>query len=182
MQNGGAATPGARHPGSRPRLVHEDLQDRRGLVPAADLRVGGARAMKVKDLMTPSPTVARPEDTASQAATLMKQEDCGAIPVVKDGGTLVGIITDRDIVLRVVAAGKDPRSTPISAAMSADPVTLGPHARADEAEKLMAEHQVRRLPVVDDGRLVGILVPAQLARRGNAKEGGERIKRLRDTK
>ena len=138
--------------------------------------------MKVKDLMTPSPTVARPEDTASQAATLMKQEDCGAIPVVKDGGSLVGIITDRDIVIRVVAAGKDPRSTPISAVMSADPVTLEPDADADDAEKLMADHQVRRLPVVDDGRLVGILVTAQLARRGNAKEVGETIKGISEAK
>jgi len=129
--------------------------------------------MKVKDLMTPSPTVARPEDTASQAATLMKQEDCGAIPVVKDGGTLV---------IRVVAAGKDPRSTPISAVMSADPVTLEPDADADDAEKLMADHQVRRLPVVDDGRLVGILVTAQLARRGNAKEVGETIKGISEAK
>src|SRR4029078_11022770 len=122
----------ARHPGVVPRLRDQDLQDRRGLVPAADLGVGRACAMKVKDLMTPNPTVVKPEDTASQAATLMKQEDCGAIPVVKDGGTLVGIITDRDIVLRVVAAGKDPRSTPISAVMSADPVTLEPDADADD--------------------------------------------------
>ena len=138
--------------------------------------------MKVKDLMTPSPTVVRPEDTASQAATLMKQQDCGAIPVVKDGGKLVGIVTDRDIVVRVVAAGKDPRSTPISAVMSADPVTLSPDADADEAEKLMAERQVRRLPVVADGHLVGILVTAQLARRGNAKEVGETIKGISEAK
>ena len=138
--------------------------------------------MKVKDLMTPSPTVCRPEDTASQAATLMKQEDCGAIPVVKDGGMLVGIITDRDIVVRVVAAGKDPRSTPVSAVMSADPVTLAPDADADEAEKLMADRQVRRLPVVDDGHLVGILVTAQLARRGDAKDVGETIKGISEAK
>jgi CBS domain-containing protein len=130
--------------------------------------------VKVKDLMTPNPTVCRPEDTASQAATLMKQEDCGAIPVVADGGKLVGIVTDRDIVVRAVAAGKDPRSTAVSAVMSADPVTLSPDSDADEAEKLMAERQVRRLPVVENGRLVGIIVTAQLARRGNAKESAIR--------
>jgi CBS domain-containing protein len=138
--------------------------------------------MKVKDLMTSSPTVVRPEDTASQAATLMKQEDCGAIPVVADGGKLVGIVTDRDIVVRAVAAGKDPRSTPVSAVMSADPVTLSPDSDADEAEKLMAEHQVRRLPVVDNGRLVGIIVTAQLARRESAKEVGETIKGISEAK
>ena len=132
--------------------------------------------MKVKDLMTPRPTVLRPEDTASQAATLMKQNDCGSIPVVANGGTLVGIVTDRDIVLRVVAAGKEPRSTPVSAVMTADPVTVSPDSNADVAEKVMADRQVRRLPVVEDGHLVGILVTAQLARRGNAREVGETIK------
>jgi CBS domain-containing protein len=138
--------------------------------------------VKVKDLMTPRPTVVRPEDTASQAATLMKQNDCGAIPVVTDGGKLVGIVTDRDIVLRAVAAGKDPRSTPVSAVMTADPVTLSPGASADEAEKLMADRQVRRLPVVEGGRLVGIVVTAQLARRGDAREVGETIKGISEPK
>ena len=138
--------------------------------------------MKVKDLMTPNPTVVRPEDTASQAATLMKQHDCGAIPVVSAAGMLVGIVTDRDIVVRVVAAGKDPKTTPVSAAMSADPVTLSPDSNADEAEKVMADRQVRRLPVVEDGHLVGILVTAQLARRGNAREVGETIKGISEPK
>jgi CBS domain-containing protein len=138
--------------------------------------------VKVKDLMTPRPTVVRPEDTASQAATLMKQNDCGAIPVVTDGGKLVGIVTDRDIVLRAVAAGKDPRSTPVSAVMTADPVTLSPGASADEAEKLMADRQVRRLPVVEGGHLVGIVVTAQLARRGDAREVGETIKGISEPK
>ena len=138
--------------------------------------------MKVKDLMTPNPTVCRSEDTASQAATLMKQEDCGAIPVVKDGGKLVGIVTDRDIVVRVVAAGKDPRSTPVSAVMSADPVTLKPDADADEAEKLMADRQVRRLPVVENGKLVGILVTAHLARRSDVRDVGETIRGISEAK
>jgi CBS domain-containing protein len=138
--------------------------------------------MNVKDLMTPRPTVVRPEDTASQAATLMKQNDCGAIPVVADGGKLVGIVTDRDIVLRAVAAGKDPRSTPVSAVMTADPVTLSPDSSADAAEKLMADRQVRRLPVVEGGHLVGILVTAQLARRGDAREVGETIKGISEAK
>jgi CBS domain-containing protein len=138
--------------------------------------------MKVKDLMTSQPTVVRPEDMLSQAATLMKQEDCGAIPVVSKDGKLVGIVTDRDIVIRGVAAGKDPRSTPVSAVMSADPVTLSPDASADDAEKLMAERQVRRLPVVAEGRLVGLIVTAQLARRGDAREVGETIKGISEAK
>jgi CBS domain-containing protein len=138
--------------------------------------------MKIKELMTQGPTVVRPEDTASQAATLMKQNDCGAIPVVADGGKLVGIVTDRDIVLRVVAAGKDPRSTPVSAVMTADPATVSPDSSSDDAEKLMADHQVRRLPVVEGGRLVGILVTAQLARRDDARDVGKTIKGISEPK
>ncbi|HUG05805.1 MAG TPA: CBS domain-containing protein [Candidatus Limnocylindria bacterium] len=138
--------------------------------------------MKVRDLMTSNPAVSRPEDTAAQAATLMKQEDCGAIPVVSKEGKLVGIVTDRDIVIRAVAAGKDPRSTPVSAVMSADPVTLSPDDNDDDAERLMAERQVRRLPVVDDGQLVGILVTAQLARRGNTDDIGETIREISEPK
>src|SRR5882672_6456433 len=171
-----------RDAGYLPGVRYQDLQDRRGLVPAPDLVVGGAREVKVKDLMTLSPRVAKPEDTASAVATLMKQEDCGAIPVVSKDGKLVGIVTDRDIVIRAVAAGKDPRSTPVSALMTADPVTLAPDADADDAEKLMSERQVRRLPVVEDGRLVGILVTAQLARRGDAREVGETIKGISEPK
>src|SRR5438132_12759309 len=114
----------ARYPGLLPGMRHQDLQDRRGLVPAAGRVVGGARPMKVKDLMTPNPTVVRPDDTVSEAATLMKQHDCGAIPVVSEAGMLVGIVTDRDIVVRVGAARKDPTATAGSGALSADPVTL----------------------------------------------------------
>ena len=137
--------------------------------------------MKVKELMTPNPTVVKPEDTAAQAATLMKQEDCGALPVVQNG-KLVGIITDRDIVVRAVAAGKDPRSTKISEIMSSDPDTISPDASDDQAEKLMAKSQVRRLPVVENGKLVGILVTAQLARRGNTDELGETIREISEPK
>lgn len=137
--------------------------------------------MKVKELMTANPTVVKPDDTASQAATLMKQEDCGALPVVANG-KLVGIITDRDIVIRAVAAGKDAKSTPVSAVMSADPVTISPDASDDEAVKLMAKSQVRRLPVVENGKLVGILVTAQMARRGNTAELGETIREISEPK
>ena len=133
--------------------------------------------MTVKELMTPNPTVVKPDDSVAQAATLMKQEDCGALPVVANG-KLVGIITDRDIVIRAIAAGKDARSTKISEVMTADPSTIASGATDDEAEKLMAKSQVRRLPVVDGGKLVGIIVTAQLARRGNTAELGETIREI----
>ena len=136
---------------------------------------------KVKDLMTPGPTVVKPDDSVAQAATLMKQEDCGSLPVVANG-KLVGIVTDRDIVIRAIAAGKDPRSTKISDVMTADPATIAPDASDDEAEKLMAKSQVRRLPVVEGGKLVGIIVTAQLARRGNTAELGETIREISEPK
>ena len=137
--------------------------------------------MKVKELMTPDPTVVKPEDTIAQSATLMKQEDCGALPVVS-GGKLVGIITDRDIVIRAIAAGKDAKATKVSEVMTAGPVTVSPDASDDDAEKLMAKSQVRRLPVVENGKLVGILVTAQLARRGNTSELGETIREISEPK
>lgn len=131
--------------------------------------------MKVRELMTAEPVSCGPDDPCAQAATLMKQEDCGSIPVVRDG-KLVGIVTDRDIVVRAVAAGKDPKSTAVSEIMSADPVTISPDEDAAEAARMMADRQVRRLPVVEDGRLIGIVVTAQLARVEPPREVGDTLK------
>src|SRR5437867_13169910 len=119
--------------------------------------------MKVRELMTGDPATVDSNATLGEVATLMKQQDCGSIPVV-EGGRLVGIVTDRDIVIRAVAAGKDPKACRASEVMSADPLTVSPDDDVAAAEKVMAERQVRRLPVVKDGRLVGILVTAQIAR------------------
>ncbi len=138
--------------------------------------------MKVRELMRAEPSTLGPDATLGEAATLMKQEDCGAIPIVEDG-RLVGIITDRDIVIRAIAAGKDPRSTRISDVMSADPVTIRSDADAKEAERVMADRQIRRLPVCDDGKLAGILVIGQLARHeGDDKTVGETLKEISEPK
>ena len=131
--------------------------------------------MKVKDAMTSEPAKIGPDDGCAQAAMLMREEDCGSLPVVRDG-KLVGIVTDRDIVVRAAADGRDLKTTKVSEVMSADPVTIGPDADIDEAAKLMAQHQVRRLPVVDKGRLVGIIVTAQLARSEKESQTGKTIK------
>jgi CBS domain-containing protein len=133
--------------------------------------------MKVRELMTSDPATVEPKATLGEVATLMKQEDCGSIPVV-EGGRLVGIVTDRDIVIRAVAAGKDPKSVRVSEVMSADPVTVRPNEEVDQARKVMADRQIRRLPVVEDGALVGILVTAQIARREKEHETGETIKEI----
>lgn len=131
--------------------------------------------MKVRELMTKQPTTVEPDATLGEVATLMKQQDCGSIPVV-DGGRLVGIVTDRDIVVRGIAAGVDPRTQRVSKVMSSDPVTVGPDEDVTEAEKKMADRQVRRLPVVEGGKLIGIIVTAQIARAGNERKVGETMK------
>jgi len=131
--------------------------------------------MKVRELMTKQPTTVGPGATLGEVATLMKQDDCGSIPVV-EGGRLVGIITDRDIVVRGIAAGVDPKTQRVSKVMSSDPVTVGPEDDITDAEKKMADRQIRRLPVVDGGKLVGIIVTAQIARAGNERKVGETIK------
>ncbi len=131
--------------------------------------------MKVRDIMTRDPSTLAPTATLGEAATIMKQEDCGSVPVV-EAGRLIGIVTDRDIVVRVVAAGKDPKTELVSEAMTADPVTVEPDASVDEAQRVMADRQVRRLPVVEDGKLVGLVVIGQVARGDDARDVGETLK------
>ena len=133
--------------------------------------------MKVRELMTTEPITVEPKATLGEVATLMKQQDCGSIPVV-EGRRLVGIVTDRDIVVRGVAAGKDPKTQRVSEVMSADPVTIGPDDDVTDAEKKMADRQIRRLPVVEGGKLVGIIVTAQIARAGNERKVGETLKEI----
>ena len=133
--------------------------------------------MKVSELMTREPASVGPDSTLGEAATLMKQEDCGSLPVVEER-RLVGIITDRDIVVRAIAAGKDAKTTRVADVMSADPITVRPDDDVDHAEHEMRERQVRRLPVVDDGRLVGMLVTAHIARADRAKDVGQTIEEI----
>jgi len=121
----------------------------------------------VGDLMTMDPACCTPQDTIADAARLMQSEDCGAIPVVADHQSkhLAGILTDRDIVLRIIAAGEEPALSQVHQAMSTDLVKIGPEAGVEECAQLMAENRIRRMLVVDStGRLVGIVAQADLAR------------------
>ena len=133
--------------------------------------------MNVRELMTTAPVPVQPDATLGEVAVLMKQEDCGSIPVVEEG-RLVGIVTDRDIVIRGVAAGSDPKTQRVSTVMSADPVTIRPDDDLTDAEKVMADRQIRRLPVVENGKLVGIIVTAQIARASDKRKVGETIKEI----
>jgi CBS domain-containing protein len=128
--------------------------------------------------MTDRPRGVSPETPLSQAAELMESEDVGALPVL-DGEHLAGMITDRDIVVRAVAKGKDPRGMPVREIATKDVVTVGPEDSLSEALRLMASHQVRRLPVVDqDNRLVGVLAQADVALESKEKAVGELVEEI----
>lgn len=131
--------------------------------------------MRVQQIMTPDPASCTPETTAQQAATLMRDHDCGSIPVVKSTGSnrLVGTVTDRDLALRGLAAGKGPE-TLIRDVMTPDPVTCVPEDEVEDLRQVMIEQQVRRVPVVDtDGMLVGIVAQADIAREEGAASDRE---------
>jgi CBS domain-containing protein len=112
------------------------------------------------------------------AAKMMRDEDVGLAPIV-EGDRLVGTLTDRDIAVRVVAEGRDPQSTLVRDVASTNLVTVDPQQDLDDALRLMAEHQVRRIPVVEDGgRIVGILAQADIARQSDDRRTGEVVERI----
>ena len=111
----------------------------------------------------------------------MKREDVGLVPVVsQDGGKLIGVLTDRDIVLKVIADGRDPKSTAVTEVMSSSPVTCLPQESVEAVMELMASRQVRRIPIVDrDGALVGIVAQADVATRiANPQETGQVVQAI----
>jgi CBS domain-containing protein len=127
--------------------------------------------------MTMDPTCCLASDPVSRAAEIMKSEDVGSVPVVDDATSkhLTGILTDRDIVLQVVAVGKDPKSVKIEEAMTRNPVTCKPEEDIQNAFDRMSQHQVRRIPVVDGrDRVVGIIAQADLATRLDRPEKFEK--------
>jgi CBS domain-containing protein len=131
----------------------------------------------IQEAMTPNPTTIEQRAPAREAARIMKTEDVGALPIAEDG-KLVGMITDRDLAIRVLAEGKD-ADTPVIEIASKDVVTVDPQQTLEEAARLMAEHQVRRLPVVEeDGRLVGILAQADVAEAGHDALTGEVVQQI----
>lgn len=111
-----------------------------------------------RDLVTVPPTA-----SLEEAARLMRDNDIGDVLVVDDNGSLFGIVTDRDIVVEAVAEGTHPSSTSVDQVCTHDPVSLGPDDAVAEAAKLMSDHAIRRLPVVDNGSLVGIVSLGDLA-------------------
>jgi CBS domain-containing protein len=133
--------------------------------------------MNIRDVMTPNPRTVSPNDSIQNAARIMRDEDTGAVPVVENGRP-VGMVTDRDIVVRAVADG-GLVDRPVRDIATTDLVAVSPEMSTREANELMREHQVRRLPVVDGERLVGIVSLGDLAVK-ESKEGrsGETLERV----
>lgn len=122
--------------------------------------------MQVRDLMNPNVVTVEPGSSAALAARLISRHNVGSLPVCGEDRRLRGVVTDRDIVLRCVAAEEDPAQTPVRDIMSRGCATVSPGADCREATRLMSAHQVRRLPVVEEGRLVGMISLSDLARSG----------------
>lgn len=116
----------------------------------------------LRDVMTRNPISFDTSAAVIDAAKSMKESDIGDV-IVLDNDKVCGIVTDRDITVRVVAEGKDPQSTPLGDCCSQNPITLGPGSTVDEAVKLMRDNAVRRLPVVENGKPVGIVSLGDLA-------------------
>jgi CBS domain-containing protein len=130
--------------------------------------------------MTPEPTAIASDEMVVEAARRMVSENVGSLPVVSEG-KLVGMVTDRDLVLNVLAKDLDPHKVPVADVCSGDPVTVEPDEPLDEALRRMAKDQVRRLPVVTGGRLVGILAQADIALSARAESTGRLVEEISET-
>lgn len=125
--------------------------------------------MNLCDIMTDKVVTIGCDEPVSTAARLLKNHHVGALPVCSSDGRLRGMVTDRDIVLRCVAGACDPASTPVRDIMSRGIITAGPFDSIDKAVTLMSQDQVRRLPIVDSGKVVGIVALSDMARSCNCE-------------
>ena len=137
--------------------------------------------MKVSEIMTKDPACCTPETGLRDVARLMVEHDCGEIPVVDSKRTMrpVGVVTDRDIVVRCVAEGRNPVESEAGDVMSSPVVTVTPEAAVDEVADTMEEHQLRRVPVVDEaGTICGIVAQADIARHAHPREVAEVVREV----
>ena len=118
--------------------------------------------MQVKDVMTKSVASLNPQDTVERAAQLMKEHDIGSLPVC-EGEKVIGIVTDRDITLRCVAVGNNVKSQSVRDIMTSNPVVINSNTNIQDAARIMSERQIRRLPIVDNNNLVGMVALGDLA-------------------
>jgi CBS domain-containing protein len=137
----------------------------------------GEMAKTVREAMTASVSSVSPSQSLADAAQVMKGENVGSVPVVEEG-RLAGIVTDRDIVTRAVAERRNPQDVSVEEIASHDLVTVDAEQDLDEALGLMARHKVRRLPVLQEGRLVGMLAQADIALAAKEKQVGEMVEQI----
>jgi len=130
-----------------------------------------------RDIMTKGASSLEPSTTVLDAAKQLATLDYGAMPIC-DGDSLQGMITDRDIVVKVLAAGKDPATTRVIDVTAGEVVTIGADDSIEQAMAAMAEHQVRRLPVLDGTKVVGMLSQADLARHGQDSAVGNTVQAI----
>ena len=133
--------------------------------------------MHIRDVMTPNPRTVTPSDTIQNAARVMRDEDTGVVPVVENGRA-IGMLTDRDIAIRAVADGSQP-NRPVRDIITSAVVTATPDMSTREAAQLMSEHQIRRLPVVENERLVGIISLGDIAvKEGKDSRSGDTLQAI----
>src|SRR2546430_6386599 len=135
----------------------------------------------IRDVMTSNPCTIDADKSVAYAAKMMQQEDVGLAPIV-EGDKLVGMLTDRDIATRVAAQGRDPDQVKVRDVASKQLITIDPQQDLSEALRMMAKHQVRRLPVVqEDGRLVGVVAQADIAREGDHTTTGRLVEEISES-
>jgi len=135
-------------------------------------------SQSIKDVMTSNPCTVDADKSVAYAAKMMRDEDVGLAPIV-EGDKLIGMLTDRDIAIRVVAEGRNPDQVTVREVASQQVVKIDPQQDLDEALRIMAKHQVRRLPVVEeDGRLVGVVAQADVAREGDDDRTGKLVEEI----
>ena len=135
-------------------------------------------AKKAKEVMSGGAECVGEKDTISDAAKRLADLDVGAMPICGEDDRLKGMLTDRDIVVKVLAQGKDPDSTTAGDLAQGKPVTIGADDSVDEALHTMAEHRVRRLPVIDGHDLVGVVSQADLARNIDEEKVGDLVEAI----
>lgn len=135
-------------------------------------------AKKARDIMTPDAKCVGENDTVLDAAKRLAELGVGAMPICGEDDRLKGMLTDRDIVVKVLAQGKDPGSTTAGELGEGKPVTIGADDSATDALRTMAEHQVRRLPVIDGHDLVGMVSQADVARNLDEADVGELVEAI----
>jgi CBS domain-containing protein len=136
-------------------------------------------AQLARDVMTPDPACCSPGTTLDQVARMMVQHDCGEIPVINSANRPIGVVTDRDIVCRAVAEGKNPAAYPAENVMTRSVVTVAADATLDDVIETMERHKIRRVPVVDEtGACAGIIAQADVAVRGRARQAAELVREV----